>query len=366
MEESFNDFCDRISDPRKGHNILYPVNEIILLVLCAVISNCNGWKDIELYGLTKIDFLKTLLPFQQGIPSDDTLRRFFRALDPEAFGLVFVKWARNLSKLPESAVIAIDGKTSRRSFDEESPALHTVSAFASEVGVILGHTGTKGKGQEIKGILELLSIIDIKGSVVTTDAIGTQRKIAKAVVQGGGDYISALKGNQGNMHADVIEFFRNPPSDIETDIEYDKAHGRLEKRVCSIISGKDVTDYIAWPGLSIIIRMERFREIKGTTTAETAYYVTSLKSDAKTIGKKIRAHWGVENSLHHVLDVSFGDDQSRIRKGYAPKNMMTVRQVAINMIKVAKPKGQSIVQTGKRAGWDNGTLQSILHKGYPT
>jgi predicted transposase YbfD/YdcC len=357
----FLDFFADLEDPRIDRRKLHPMPEILLVTLCGVIAGCEGWGDIEDFGESKLEFLRRYLPYQNGVPSDDTLRRFFRAIDPKSFEKQFTAWVKSLG-LPGEMLIAIDGKTARRSYDTDNQPLHLVSAFASEARLVLGQVKVREKSNEITAIPELLEWLDIRGSTITIDAMGCQREIAKLIREKEGDYILALKGNQGQLYENVRTFFEGmPPDEWDTAKTIDGEHGRIEERHCYVtgdiewLTGKDL-----WEGLSSIGVIESVREEKGNKTVERRYYISSLKPEAQRFLKSIRSHWGIENSLHWVLDMSFGEDQSRIRKGNAPENMAIIRHFSLNLLQKYKTGRQSIRRLRKKAGWDNTTLEGIL------
>lgn len=360
----FLDYFEELEDPRSTINLHHQLNEILFLTLCATISGAEGWNDIELFGQSKESLLKEFFPYEYGIPSDDTLRRFFRALDPEKFQNCFIEWMHSLDINTEGKIICLDGKTSRRSYDNDKKALHTVSAFAAETRLVLGQQKTEEKSNEITAIPELLDLLDIEGSIITIDAMGTQRNIAQKILEQGADYILALKGNQGTLNEDVRLFFEDSTfcSQAESYEEVNGGHDRIDSRKYT------VSDDVAWlqqshnwPGLQSIIRVESSTKKKGTKSYETRYYISSLSANAEKIAHAIRSHWAIENSLHWVLDVSFDDDQSRIRKGFAPQNMMTIKHLALNMLRTVQKKRQSIKGLRKQAGWNDSVLKSLLY-----
>jgi predicted transposase YbfD/YdcC len=369
MEEedvNFLDYFKDLEDPRFARNQLHSVAEILLVTLCAVICGAEGWQDVEDYGRLKLEFLRNSLPYKNGVPSDDTLRRFFRAIDPEGFNERFVRWVKNFQELPSGSIIAIDGKTSRHSFDNEV-ALHLISAFASEARIVLGQEKVSDKSNEITAIPRLLEWLDLRGAIVTIDAMGCQHKIAKQITEKQGEYVLALKGNQSDLHEDIRLFFEDKAllkeADIKTHETVDGGHGRVEARRCI------VTSRIAWlkerhpqwRSVQSIIKIESKRQGTDRSTEEVRSCITSLSPDAQKILRVVRGHWGIENALHWVLDMSFGEDQSRIRKKNAPENMAIMRHVALNLLQAAKLKRQSIKRLRKMAGWDNPTLQRILN-----
>jgi predicted transposase YbfD/YdcC len=321
LEIGFLDFFKAVPDHRKNRRKLYTVLEILLITFAGIISGCDSWDDLEAYGKTKLDYLRKYLPYENGAPSDDTFRRFFRALNPEVFESCFMKWVESFQLDLSSKIVAIDGKTSRRSFDGDNKPLHLISAFASELGITLGQFKTEEKSNEITAIPELIELLDLVGSVVTIDAMGCQTKIVEKIIDKQADYLISLKGNQGTLHDDVRLLFENKPKALTyyNDEQVDKGHGRIETRRCTVT--EDIQwlkeQHPQWKGLRSIIEIESIRDIKGEITIEKRYYIGSLAPKADYILNATRLHWGVENQLHWTLDVSFGDDQSRIRKGNA-------------------------------------------------
>jgi predicted transposase YbfD/YdcC len=364
----FLDYFKNIPDHRIERRKLYSVEEILLLTFCGIISGCDSWEDIEIFGQTKLSELREHLPFEFGTPSDDTLRRFFRILDANVFEEAFMSWVKSFQLNFNNMVVAIDGKTSKGSADGAQKAIHMVSAFASELGITLGQVKTEEKSNEITAIPELLKLLDIKGSIVTIDAMGCQHKIASAIRDKEADYLLSLKGNQGSLHDDIIELFDNPPKDLtfETHEDVDKGHGRIEIRRSKVTTDIDCVRKMhpKWKDLNSIIEIESTRIIKDETTVEKRYYISSLKSSAAEILNATRSHWGIENSLHWVLDVSFNDDDSKVKKGNAPQNMTIVKKTALNLMRIVKRdpiyKRLSLKRMRKLCGWDNSFLQLVL------
>lgn len=362
----FIDFFQTIPDHRLNRKKLHLVEEIFLVTFCAVSAGCDGWDDIELFGKTKLAYLRTFLPFKNGAPSDDTLRRFFRVLDPEKFESCFVAWVKSFQIDLSEKVVAFDGKTSRRSFDEAERAMHLISAFASEMGLVLGQLKVDGKSNEITAIPILLDLLDLKGAIITIDAMGAQSKIVEKIIEKEANYVIGLKGNQGNLHNDVKTFFEKKPKNavFSQSTECDKGHGRIETRVCTI------TDDIQWlrerhpqwAKLNSIIEIESIREIKSEISVEKRYYIGSIVADTSLAHRAVRQHWAVENNLHWVLDMSFGDDQSRIRKGNAPRNIALVKKTVLNLLQIVKKNMPriSLKRMRKLAGWDGDFLTTVL------
>jgi predicted transposase YbfD/YdcC len=365
VRESFQDFSEDLKDPRIDRCKLHKAEEMLFLSLCAIISGCEGWRDIERYGKSKIDFLRSVFDYKNGVPSDDTLRRFFRALDPKMFQESFVAWAKTLG-FGDNHHIGIDGKVSRRSHDGEDNPLHMVSAFGSNCRMVLAQEKVSDKSNEIKAIPNLLRLLDLEGAIVTIDAMGCQREIAKQICEKKADYVLSLKGNQGTLHKDVELIFNDEGTMKDLRIDVHKTvdgseHGRLEERTYRVVEIPPVLQQQHdWPGLKTIIEVQSTRELKGTVSKERRYYISSVECNAKKIGYAIRSHWAIENSLHWILDVSFGDDDSRIRKGNAPQNITVIKHMALNLLQKSKGKRDSIKQLRKVAGWDNDKLLSIL------
>jgi len=364
LRESFEDFSDHLPDHRLERNKLHRVEEILLLTLTAVICGAEGWRDIERFGKAKIDFLRQIFPYKNGISSDDTLRRFFRALDPKAFQGYFASWAKTI-QLP-NLHIAVDGKVSRHTFDDDQNPLHMVSAFASDCRLVLAQEKVSDKSNEITAIPSLLNLLDLERAIVTIDAMGCQREIAQMIGQKGSDYVLSLKGNQGTLHEDVKLIFKDTA--LLQEITPDRyqtidgsEHGRLEERSYrAILCPEIIKTHHEWPYLKSLVEVVSRREIKGKVSQEERYYITSLEPIAKKIGTAIRAHWAIENSLHWILDISFRDDESRIRRGNAPENIAIIKHMALNMLQKAKGKRDSIKQMRKAAGWENAQLLKIL------
>ncbi len=362
----FLDFFKTIPDHRIKRHKRHEVEEILLVTFCGLITGCEGWNDIELYGKTKIDFLRRYFPFKEGIASDDTLRRFFRALDPDRFESCFVEWVKSFQLSLESKIIAFDGKTSRRSFDGENKPLHLLSAFASELGISLGQIKVDEKSSEITAIPQLLEILDLAGAIITIDAMGCQSNISEKIVEKSANYILALKGNQGNLHEDVELLFNRKRRKLKrfSYKKTTKGHGRMETRKCTVIESIDFLRkrHPHWKNLTSVIEMEATRDIKGKVSTEKRYYISSLNANPRKIAHAIQQHWGIENKLHWVLDVCFNDDQSRIRKGNAPRNIAIIKKTALNLMQVIKPLYPriSLKRMKKLAGWDDEFLHKVL------
>jgi len=352
------------------------VTEILLVTLLAVICGAEGWKDVENYGKSKIKYLRCYLPYENGVPSDDTVRRFFRAINPEYFKDIFSKWVQCIANIANAKVIAIDGKSSRRTFDKDGNMLHMVSAFATEARVVLAQEKVSNKSNEITAIALLLNLLDVKGHIVTVDAMGCQYAIANKIVDKGGDYIFSLKGNQGSLSEDVSLFLgaSNGRNTCQIATDYDKGHGRVETRTCFVSSDVEwlQNKHKNWKTVQSIIKIDSVREVSEKAakkvTQETRYYISSLKDQTpQTALKAIRDHWGIENTLHWTLDMSFNEDYSRIRKENAPHVMAILRHIALNILQQGKLlqkkfKRQSIKGLKKMCSWDDDTLTELVAK----
>jgi predicted transposase YbfD/YdcC len=369
LDTNFLDKFEAIKDPRSERNCLFTISEILLVTFLAVICGAEGWQDVENYGKAKIDSLRHYLDYQNGVPSDDTVRRFFRAVDPEHFKQIFCAWVNSIANVVDAKVIAIDGKSNRRTYDGDGEMLHVVSAFATEARVVLAQEKTADKSNEITAIPKLLELLDVKGHIITIDAMGCQYAIANKIVAKEGDYIFSLKGNQGNLSKDVGLYFNTPRLEgtLLSCIDYDKGHGRLETRECFVCNDvqwlRDM--HPNWTTIHSIIRINSTREFKDPTknTQESRYYISSLKNTTPQVAlMAVRQHWGIENSLHWILDMSFNEDYSRIRKENAPHVMAMIRHFALNLLQKFKPKRQSVKGFRKICSWDDAALAELVSK----
>ncbi len=359
---SFQSFATSITDPRQQVKVLYPLNEVLLLSLCGVVSGCESFVDVALYGEEKLGFLRRLAPFEHGIPSHDTLSTVFRAIDPEEFSTAFAAWASGLAGRVGETVVAIDGKTARGSRAGGETPLHLISAWCDDLRLVLGQQVSAHKKNEIKDIPVLLDLLFLEGAIVTLDAMGCQREIARKIRDKGADYVLALKGNQGLLHEDVKLWFEEQDQEnTESFQTVDGDKGRIEVRTYSQC---DAIDWLKkrhphWEGLASIGRAISVRESGGKTTRQTRYFISSLPKDAARFAHAVRSHWGIENRLHWVLDVTFRDDDSRVRKDHAPANFAVIKHIALNLLSKAKGK-HSLRGMRKRAGWNNRILLQIL------
>jgi predicted transposase YbfD/YdcC len=305
-----------LADPRTGNAGLHDLHELLFIALCTVLSGGQGATDMERFAAAKEPFLRGFLKLENGLPSHDTFSRLFRLLDPEQFRTVFQRFMARFSETVQG-VIAIDGKVLRRSFDRASDksALHMVTAWGCEQQMVLAQIATDAKSNEITAVPKLLEMLALKGTIVTVDALNCQREIAQQIVDQGGDYALALKGNQGTLHDDVVTYLNDPASKTVTAkpvVEAD--HGRIETRTATVSTDIEwLQNYHRWPGLAAIGKVDRTRETKGKTTGETAYYLFSAPLSPERGNEVVRSHWGVENRLHWRLDVTMNEDQDRTR-----------------------------------------------------
>jgi predicted transposase YbfD/YdcC len=363
---------NKVTDPRIERSKRHKLIDIILLAICGVICGADSWVDIEMYGKAKKEWLKTFLELPNGIPSHDTLGRVFAAINPDEFEKSFREWVQTIHELTRGQVIALDGKQLRGSQGSETgrSAIYMVSAWASENQLVLGQQKVEDKSNEITAIPQLLKILEINGCIITIDAIGTQTKIAEMILERGGDYLLAVKENQGRLFEDMQYIF-------EVDKQYDfkdapyryaktvnKNHGRIEIRQCWAISDPEYLSSIRekerWPGLKSLIRIESERKIGETTESQVSYFITSLENDAKKILNAKRSHWGVENSLHWVLDIAFNEDHSRVRKDNSPQNFAIIRHMALNLLKLEQSLKVGIKAKRLRCGWDTDYLLKVF------
>jgi len=361
-------YFSEIADTRKK-NRRHKLIDILTIAICGVICNADNFRQIVEFGKAKFEWLNTFLDLPHGIPSEDTFERVFARIDPDEFKNSFVKWVQAISQLTLGEVVAIDGKVLRRSHDKSNlkSAIHIVSAWASGNGLVLGQRKIDDKSNEITAIPKLLKMLEIEGCIVTIDAMGCQKKISNSIVDKKADYIFSLKGNQSNLHDNIELYFQDQIKENFENCSYDycetldNEHGKLEIRrywtTADIdwLQGKE-----DWKKLETICMVQRERHFTDRIESETSYYISSVENNAKKIGSAIRTHWGIENSLHWVLDVSFREDECRIRKDNAPENFAVLRHIALNMIKKETSLKTSIRCKRLRAGWDNDYLLKVL------
>lgn len=359
----------KITDPRVDRQKRHKLLDILTITICASICSANTWEQIEQYGKAKQKWLSTFLELPNGIPSHDTIRRVFILINPDEFREAFINWIESIKTLMQNEVVSIDGKTLRGSHNKRDgkAAIHMVSAWASEMSMVLGQVKTEEKSNEITAIPELLNLLEISGCIVTIDAMGCQKKIAAKIIDKNADYVLALKKNHETLHDDVELFFQDAKKTDFKDIQnsyhktIDGDHGRIEERRHWVVSDIDWLDgKPQWKGLSSIGMVERERDIDGKVTTETSYYILSQKCSAKVFAESARKHWGIENKLHWGLDVSFREDECRKRMGNSAENFAIIRHVALNLLKQENSMRKSINTKRLQAGWDNIYLMEVL------
>jgi predicted transposase YbfD/YdcC len=362
----FLSYFKDLPDPRQRGKVMYPLAEVLLLCLLAVLAGAETITDIARFGDKKLALLRRFRPFREGTPAHDHLGDILATLDAEHFQRCFVAWVASLIGVPEG-VVAIDGKTVRRSKGAKA-AIHMVSAFAARQRLVLGQVKVADKANEIVAIPKLLGMLDIEGAVVTLDAMGCQRAIAREIIDKKADYVVALKGNQGTLRGDVELFATEQKAKDFKDTTVsrhqtvDGEHGRIETRAITVLhDSKWLQDLHQWPGLCSIVMIESTREIRDKIERETRFYITSLALPASQMAALVRDHWAVENSLHWVLDMVFRDDECRVRTDHAPANFTTLKHMALNLIRRAHSK-DSIRLRRKVAAWDDDFLASIITK----
>ncbi len=354
-------YFSKMKDPRVERTKLHKLEDIVFIAIASVLSGIESWNEMEMYGNIKKPWLETFLELPNGIPTHDTFNRFFSALNPDEFENCFLEWISAITYKTKGEVVSIDGKTMRGSRNQGCKmATHIVSAWADKNELILGQIKVDEKSNEITAIPKLLNALLLDGCIVTIDAMGCQKKIAKQIITKNADYILAVKNNQRELYEDIQDSFRMlPPIDYYEDLDY--GHGRIETRKCSILTDLSlVENNLKWSGLLSIVKLDRERLFKasGEIETETSYYISSLK-DATIIESGVRKHWGIENKVHWTLDVAFNEDKSRKRIGNAAQNYSCLNRIALNLLRKDNTK---IGVKGKRlkAGWDNEFVFNLL------
>ena len=367
MSSCISDYFSKIEDPRINRNKLHTLSDILTLTICAMLSGADGYESIEEFGHNKKTWLKTFIPLHNGIPSHDCIRYVLIKLPPKELQTAFISWVNFIKeKIPE--VVAIDGKTAKGSQSKKQglAGLHMVSAWASSNKLVLGQEATEEKSNEITAIPALLKLLELKNCIVTIDAMGCQLKIAEQIIKQEANYVFGLKGNQGLLHKEVIEYFKIALASDFNELEHDfyeeteKKHGRYDVRRYWVVNApKNLHRAKQWEGLQTIGMVERESTIADKTTKETRYFISSLKEDAKVFAKAVRSHWGIENNLHWCLDVTFREDDSRIRTGNAPACMSTFRHICLNLLQKESSK-LSIKKKKLKAAWNDDFRSKVL------
>lgn len=359
-----------LTDPRLSRCRQHQLVDIIVIAICGVVCGCKSWKDVAFYGRKKADWLRTFLKLPNGIPSKDTFRRVFARIKPAAFQSCFRSWTQALADTLDIKHIAIDGKTARRSHDRGAgkTALHLVSAWAAANHLTLGQVAVNDKSNEITAIPQLLELLDLSGAIVTIDAMGCQKEIARKIREGGGHYVLAVKDNQERLLEDIQASFAAELEKPESKADYsyhateERHHGRIERRhYYTIDQPRGIRDAELWKDLRTIGLVVSERQVLGeAATTESRYYIGSKPAQAKTYARYIRGHWGIENSLHWVLDMIFDEDQSRTRKDHGQENLAMLRRLAVSILKNAKSCEGSIRSKQLQALLDDKVIEEMV------
>jgi predicted transposase YbfD/YdcC len=367
-----------IPDPRVNRTLDHDLVDVLVIAVCCLLCAGESFNDIEDFGRAKEDWFKTFLRLRNGIPSHDTFNRVFAALDPKAFLECFLSWTQSLRAAIPQEIVALDGKALRRALNAEESPKYVVSAWAESNNLVLGQLKVEDKSNEITALPELLRALELAGCIVTLDAMGCQKKIAREIIEADADYVLALKGNQESVHREVKTFLddaivqgqqaRAPGAPVPPQAAalvfletVEKDHGRLEtRRYWQSDRLEWFADLSKWEGLRSVGVVESVRQIGGRVTVERRYYLSSLKLDVATFARAVRGHWGVENKVHWVMDVCFREDQSRARTGHAAANLATLRRLALNLLKKEKTKRRGIRGKQLNASWDHAYLLRLL------
>jgi predicted transposase YbfD/YdcC len=367
-----------IPDPRVERTREHRLVDVLIMAVCTLLCGGESFYDMEEFGHAKRDWFESFLDLPNGIPSHDTFNRVFAALDPDAFLNCFVQWTQALRQTINQEIVAIDGKALRRAYQKKEHIKYIVSAWAEENHLVLGQVPVDEKSNEITAIPELLRVLELSGCIVTLDAMGCQRNIAKEIKEADADYVLALKGNQASVHEEVKSFLdaaiderhaQRPKgaalskvaAGLASTQTIEKGHGRIEtRRYYQSDQLGWFADRGAWEGLTSVGVVEATREINGSKTTERRYYLSSLPVNIELFAHAVRSHWGIENKLHWVLDISFGEDYSRARSGHAAENLATLRRLALNLLKKETTKKRSIKGKQLNASWDHSYLTRLL------
>jgi predicted transposase YbfD/YdcC len=355
-----------VPDPRVDRRKLHSLSDVLCIAICALLCGADSFEDMEVFGEAKSDWFETFLELPHGIPSHGTFNRVFAAIDPEKFLECFMRWTQSLRSAVAEEIVALDGKALRRAINAGDCPKVMVSAWAAENGLALGQLKTSDKSNEITAVPKLLRVLELSGCIVTLDAMGCQKEIAKEIKEADAEYVLALKGNHGLTYGEIKGYLDEAIGRQAKELAYvelpDKGHGRLEtRRYWQSGQLEWFEERSAWEGLQSVGVVEAVRECNGQCSVERRYYLSSLSVDVKRFARAVRSHWSIENQLHWVMDVNFKEDQSRARSGYASENLATLRRWALNLLKAdQQKKKRSLKGRMKAAGWDNRYLLHLL------
>ena len=370
--ERVREYFEELEDPRVGRAKRHELLDIVVIAVCGIICSADTWVDIEEFGKAKEEWFRTFLDLPNGIPSHDTFGRVFARLDPEQLQRCLVSWSAALRQASGGKLVALDGKTLRRSHDHArgKNALHMISAWSVDSHLVLGQQKVAGHSNEITAIPALLEMLSVEGCTVTIDAMGTQKAMAEQVQEGGGDYVFALKANQGALYEAVVDSFEQAERTHFDGVAHDRVetvnggHGRIETRRCWTITDPEYLRYLnpgkEWSGLKSVGLVEAERRVGDRVSTERRYYISSLLGKAKEFSRAVRGHWDIENGLHWILDVAFRQDDSRVRSGNAQENIAALRRLALNLLRQDKTTKAGVRAKRLKAGWSGDYLLAIL------
>lgn len=362
----------RVEDPRVPYLVLHPLINLITIALCALIAGAESWTEVATFGERKKTWLSRFLDLTNGIPSHDTFSTVFAQLKPESLRDSFISWAQAVFQQVSGGQVAVDGKKLRHSFDTASgqPMINMVSAWATEANLVLGQLKVAEGSNEIVAIPQLLKLLELKGCIVTIDAMGCQKEIAEQIVSQEADYLLAVKANQGHLYEDMELFFRLAAQNNFAQVSHTVArtvnngHGRVETRQCWAVSGQEtlrfLRDWQVWPKLQTLVRIDSERRLGDTVERQTRFYIASLPNDAAHLLHVKREHWSIENRLHWVLDIAFGEDDCRVRMGHGAENLAVLRHMAVNLLKQEKTAKGGIHAKRMLTAWDDEYLVKVL------